>query len=92
MVDVFVLGPPGPYTVSVTVYTPGAVYVVEGFASTEPELLPKLQFWEVMVPVDVLVNCTTSGAHPLVGEAVKFAVCEFNRPPAPSSSSIVNIP
>ena len=34
---------------------------------------PKLQFQFVTVPVELSVNCTESGAVPLVGEAVKAA-------------------
>ena len=61
------LAPVGPVTVKVTGYVPGVVYVVDGLASAEVPLFPKVQEYVEIFPVDVFVNVTSKGAQPLVG-------------------------
>ena len=73
-VFVIVLLPEGLPTVSVTVYTPGFKYVVDGFLREELVPLPRFQFHDVGLPVELSVKFTTSGAQPERGEAVKSAV------------------
>jgi hypothetical protein len=47
--------------------------VVEGFFSEDKVLLPRFQFHDVGLPVELSVKFTTIGAHPEMGEPEKFA-------------------
>jgi hypothetical protein len=69
-----VLLPAEPLTVSVTVYTPGAVYTCDGFCAVLVVPSPKLQEYVPMVPVEELVKFTFNGAEPDVGLPLKAAV------------------
>jgi hypothetical protein len=73
-VRVVVLLPAALATVNVTVYVPAARYLCSGFSNGEPPPSPKSHDHDVGEPVDVSVNCTSSGPYPDVGEAVSEAV------------------
>ncbi len=67
--------PPGPKTESVTEYTPGLLNVYDGLGSVlVPKPSPKFQNQDVMMPVEVSVKLTNSGAFPVVGAAKKLAL------------------
>ena len=55
----------------ITVKTPEMVYVWMGFFNSDVVPSPKNQIHSFALPVEVSVNCTVSGAGPLVGVAVK---------------------
>ena len=74
-VFVIVLGAPPFETVSVTSYSPGAEKIALGFWRGEELPLPNVHAHEVGDPVDVSVNLTVRGKHPLVTSAVKSATC-----------------
>ena len=65
--------PPGPVTTRTAVYVPGVenVWLTFGPFAVPPSL--KDQVHDVIVPVEVLVNDTVSGAIPIDGVAVKEA-------------------
>jgi hypothetical protein len=68
------VAPPEPVTVRVAVYVPAPEYT----CATVVEVLsgvpsPKFQDRVVMLPVEVSVKFTVTGAVPEVGVAVKFA-------------------
>ncbi len=48
--------------------------MVPGFCEVEVLVFPKSQLQLTGVPVEISVNCTGSGAHPVNAEAVKSAV------------------
>ena len=72
---VLVLAPPGPLTVSDTVFAPAVPYwcttVVPVALVTPPS--PNCQNRFVIEPLDASVNVTVSGDVPLVGAALKAA-------------------
>ena len=72
---VLVLVPPGPVTVSDTVFAPAVPYwcttVVPVALITPPS--PNCQKRVVIEPLEVSVNVTVSGDVPLVGAALKAA-------------------
>jgi len=78
IVEVAVLVPPAFDAVNVTVYFPADENVWVGFCSVEVVVpSPKSHAHVVCVPVEVvelLVNVTSNGATPDVGDAVKLAV------------------
>lgn len=60
-------------TTSLTVYTPGRLYTVDGFCSVESWPFPKSQFQNLGSPVDKSENVTLNGTHPDRAFTVKFA-------------------
>ena len=63
-------------TVRVTEYAPGELYTTTGFCSVELDGVPpgNNQLNVRALVLEVLVNCTVSGAQPDVGEAVNPAI------------------
>ncbi len=59
------------FSVRVTVYCPGLLYVCTGFFSVELVPSPKSQFHEVDDPILSSVNSTFNGAFPEVEDAEK---------------------
>jgi hypothetical protein len=62
-------------TISCASYVPGALYTTVGKAALDEDGAPpgKLQLYDVIVPVDVLVYITLSGAQPEEIEVTKPA-------------------
>ena len=52
---------------------PGSVNVTTGFCALDNVPLLNSQFQVVGLPVEISVNCTLNGAHPVVTSEVKFA-------------------
>ncbi len=65
--------PPGPLTVRLTVYVPGAAEVWVGLCAVLVPPSPNFQAQAAMVPVEASVKATIKGAGPEVTSALKAA-------------------
>src|SRR5271155_1889597 len=76
----FVLTPAGPLAINVTGYVPAAyVWTTELVVTLVVLLSPKSQNQLLIVPVELSLNVTSSGAVPLVGLPMKSATGGFTK-------------